>query len=212
MFKKMYLALFFVSASTNLLNAEIIKTTIKVDKVTCSYCVTSLQKAFAQLKHKDLKSIESRNIDIEQKQLTINLHGGNALKLTDLETLYESTIDNADYKFIGITHLEAVGAIKHNDFGYYFNVDGTNDKIYLLEPLTAEQETTAPAKKKWWQRLIFWKSTTENKEITTPDPIKNKIKNLANTRSLLRISAPVHRHPDETYGVSNYHHLKIFVA
>ncbi|MBY0353889.1 hypothetical protein K2W90_06010 [Candidatus Babeliales bacterium] len=212
MFKKMYLALFFVSTPANLLNAEIIKTTIKVDKVTCSYCVTSLQKAFAQLKHKDLKSIESRNVDVEQKQLTINLHGGNALKLADIETLYESTIDNANYKFGGITHLEAVGSIKHGDFGYYFNVDGSNDKIYLLEPLTTEQETIAPAKKKWWQRLMFWKSNTETKETATTDPIKNKIKHLANTRSLLRISAPVHRHPDETYGVSNYHHLKIFVA
>lgn len=212
MLKKISLLLFFVTLSPTFLKAEITKTTIKVDNVTCSYCIKSLQKAFAQLKNKALKSIENRNIDLQKKQLTLNLNSGNSLTFDDLEKTYESTINNAGYKFASITQLEALGTIKHDDFGYYFNVDITNDKIYLLEPFTEQDTTPAPVKKKWWQRMMFWQGTPEPQEVPSTNPLKNRITKLAQKRSLLRMSAPVHRHPDNTYGVSNYNLLKIFMA
>lgn len=178
----------------NVLHAEVKRLCVTIPDLKCVYGVKGVTQ---KIKHYPwFKELTSTNIS--KGAINVTLKHGNTANIESLETALKEAAEKTKISYQGIKSLTAWGTIKHGKSGYYLQISGSLDTIYLLEDENSKQSSFI---KKAYTCVKEWVTNSDEK-------LRKKIEHLCAENCPVRLSATIHQHEDKTYGATKVMHLE----
>ena len=182
----------FMLSGYSLIKAEIKRIDAVIPDLQCSYGARGVAQRIKQ--HTWFKNLTSKN---QSKGLVeVTLTHNNTVSLESMELALQDATEKTNYRYDGIRRLLAWGTIKHGKSGYFLQISGSQDTIYLLE----EHHKPSSFLRKAFNTVKEFFTGSEEKT-------RKKIEHLCAENCPVRLCATVHRHDDRTYGATKIIHL-----
>jgi len=167
-------------------HAEVKHLRITIPDLKCAYGLKGITQ---KIKHYPwFKGLENTS----KKGTHVTLKHGNTATLEVLDAALQEAAEKTKTTYQGIQRLTAWGTIKHGKCGYYLQISGSHDTIYLLEN---EGHRSSSFLRKAYTRVREWITNSDEK-------LHKKVEHLCAENCPVRLCATIHQHEDKTYGAT----------
>jgi mercuric ion binding protein len=156
-------------------SAQIREVRIRVDGLACPFCAYGLEK-----KLKSLEGLESVNVSLKKGLAEIHLKKENSLDLSKIKVI----VRDSGYLLKGI-EISAIGYVVIEEDNFLFNIEGNPGKFYLFE-----------------RKHIQGRHYREGSFIMLNTRVKDDLIKFHEDKTPIKITGPVHEHPDGSFGLS----------
>lgn len=172
----------------NLSHAEVKRLCVTIPDLKCTYGVRGITQ---KIKHYPwFKNLTNQNVS--KGSIDVTLNHGNTASLESLEVALQEAAEKTKITYRGVKNITAWGTIKHGNSGYYLQISGSLDTIYLLENENHQQSSFL---KKAYTFVKEWITNSDEK-------LRKKVEHLCAENCPVRLSATIHQHDDKTYGAT----------
>lgn len=170
------------------MNAEVKKIEVEIPNLQCAYGAKGIAQKIQPCSW--LKNLTNKKNSKGLVEITLN--HGSTINLEAVEQALHDAAEKTHYRYNGIKRLLAWGTIKYSKkSGYFLQISGSQDTIYLLE----EHPASPSFIKKAFNTVKEFFTGSEEKT-------RKKIELLCAENCPVRLDATIHRHDDRTYGVT----------
>lgn len=174
--------------------AEVKRLSVTIPDLKCAY---GLKGVTQKIKHYPwFKDLTSTNVS--KGALDVTLKHGNTANLESIEAALQEAAEKTKTTYQGLKSITAWGTIRHGKSGYYLQISGSLDTVYLLEDENHKQSSFI---KKAYICVKEWVTNSDEK-------LRKKVEHLCAENCPVRLSATIHQHEDKTYGATKVMHLE----